>query len=145
MALFRGFKKQDEEKLMSEINVTSLVDVTLTLLIIFMISTPLFKGGIEIVLPKTTTAQSFTFTGLVITISKDKGIFLDDTPVSEEELPEKLAQYYSSSKSKSVYLRADEDIAYRKVTMILGYIREAGFESLGLVAEPVAGNELRRQ
>jgi len=138
------FRKDNEDKLYSEINVTSLVDVTMTLLIIFMISTPLFQGGIEIVLPKTQVAQSFTFTGLVVSISKDKGIFLDDLPVTEEELPDKLAQYYNTLKTKAVYLRADEDIAYRKVVMVVGLIREAGFESLGLVAEPVPAG-LRRQ
>jgi len=130
--------------LISDINVTSLVDVTITLLIIFMISTPLFKGGIEVVLPKTQTAQSFTFTGLVVTISKDKGIFLDEEPVSEEDLPRRLNEIYLTSKTKAVFLRADEDIAYRKVTMVLGMIRQAGFESLGLVAEPVITGRLRR-
>ncbi|MBW7996760.1 MAG: biopolymer transporter ExbD [Candidatus Glassbacteria bacterium] len=130
------FAKEYDDDLMGEINVTSLVDVTLTLLIIFMISTPLFQGGIEVELPKTQTAQSFTFTGLVLTISKDKGIFLDDEPVSEEQLADKLAEYYTNLKSKSVYIRADEDIAYRKVIMALGMIRAAGFESIGMVAEP---------
>ncbi len=137
------FKKEYDNDLMSEINVTSLVDVTLTLLIIFMISTPLFQGGIEVVLPKTQTAQSFTFTGLVVTISKDKGIFLDEEAVSEADLPNRLSEYYSSLKSKSVYVRADEDIAYRKVMMVVGEIRKAGFESLGLVAEPSAAGLVR--
>ena len=138
------FRRTPGNELISEINVTSLVDVTITLLIIFMISTPLFKGGIEVVLPKTQTAQSFTFTGLVITISKDKGIFLDEEPVSEAELPDRLEEIYHTSKTKAVFLRADEDIAYRKVTMVLGLIRQAGFESLGLVAEPVMAGSLRR-
>ena len=137
------FKKEYDNHLMSEINVTSLVDVTLTLLIIFMISTPLFQGGVEVVLPKTQTAQSFTFTGLVVTISKDKGIFLDDENVAEEDLADKLAEYYTNLKSKSVYLRADEDIAYRKVMMVVGLIRQAGFESMGLVAEPSAAGLVR--
>ena len=139
------FKKDYETHLMGEINVTSLVDVTLTLLIIFMISTPLFQGGIEVVLPKTQTAQSFTFTGLVVTISKDKGIFLDDEGVSKENLPDKLAQYYASLKSKSVYIRADEDIAYRDVIMVLGEVRAAGFESIGMVAEPSVSGLVREQ
>ncbi len=139
------FKKEYPNHLMSEINVTSLVDVTLTLLIIFMISTPLFQGGIEVVLPKTQTAQSFTFTGLVLTISKDKGIFLDEEPVSEADLPDRLGEYYNNLKSKSVYIRADEDIAYRKVIMALGMIRAAGFESIGMVAEPSAAGLVRER
>ncbi len=138
------FRNTDGDDLIADINVTSLVDVTISLLIIFMISTPLFKGGIEVVLPKTQTAQSFTFTGLVVTISKDKGIFLDEEPVSEEELPLRLNEIYLTSKTKAVFLRADADIAYRKVTMVLGMIRQAGFESLGLVAEPVMTGQLRR-
>jgi biopolymer transport protein TolR len=139
------FKKEYENGLMSEINVTSLVDVTLTLLIIFMISTPLFQGGIEVVLPKTQTAQSFTFTGLVVTISKDKGIFLDEEAVSEADLPDRLSEYYNNLKSKSVYLRADEDIAYRKVMLVVGEIRKAGFESMGLVAEPSVSGLVRER
>jgi len=134
--LSRFIKRENEDGMMDQINITSLVDVTMTLLIVFMISTPLFQGGIEVVLPKTQVAQSFTFTGLVVTLSKDKGIYLNDEAVPEEQLADKLAQYYASSKTKAVYLRADEDIAYRKVTLILGLIKQAGFESLGLVAEP---------
>lgn len=139
------FKKEYEDSLMSEINVTSLVDVTLTLLIIFMISTPLFQGGIEVMLPKTQTAQSFTFTGLVVTISKDKGIYLDDEHVSKDQLADKLAEYYANLKSKSVYIRADEDIAYRDVMMTLGLVQQAGFESIGMVAEPTVSGLVREE
>ena len=138
------FKKEFDDRLMSEINITSLVDVTMTLLIIFMISTPLFQGGLEVVLPKTQVAQSFTFSGLVVTISKDRGIFLDDEAVTEENLPDKLAQRFTSSKTKAVYVRADEDIAYRKVMLVIGSIRQAGFEAIGLVSEPVSGGLRRR-
>lgn len=140
------FKKDYQSgSMMSEINVTSMVDIIMTLLIIFMISTPLFQGGVQVVLPKTRVAQSFTFTGLVVTISKDKGIFLNDEHVPEEQLSDKLAEYYASSKNKAVYVRADEDIAYRKVIMVVGLIREAGFESMGLVAEPSAAGLRRGQ
>lgn len=140
----RFLKNSHEEKLMSEINITSLVDVVLTLLIIFMISTPLFQGGVEVVLPKTQVAQSFTFTGLVITISKDKGIYLNNESVPEEQLADKLAQYYNNSPNKSVYLRADEDLAWRKVMLVTGLIKQAGFEAIGLVAEPVAATPVQR-
>jgi len=138
------FKKVYEEGLINDINVTSLVDVTLTLLIMFMISTPLFQGGLEVVLPKTQVRQTFDTDRLVVTISKNKGIFLNDQHVTEEELPDKLAEYYRNSKIKEAYLRADEDIAYRKVTMVLAYITEAGFEKLGLVTE-AGPTDLRRR
>ena len=129
---------------MNEINVTSLVDVVLTLLIMFMISTPLFQGGLEVALPKTQIRQTFDTERLVVTISKNKGIFLNDEHVTEEELPDKLAEYYQNSKIKGAYLRADGDIAYRNVTMILSLINQAGFESLGLVTEPTEDLTLRR-
>ena len=129
---------------MNEINVTSLVDVVLTLLIMFMISTPLFQGGLEVALPKTQVRQTFDTERLVVTISKNKGLFLNDEHVTEEELPDKLAEYYQNSKIKGAYLRADGDIAYRNVTMILSLINQAGFESLGLVTEPTEDLTLRR-
>ena len=138
------FIKNSEDPLMSEINVTSLVDVVLTLLIMFMISTPLFQGGLEVALPKTQVRQTFDTERLVVTISKDKGLFLNDEHVTEEELPEKLAEYYQNSKIKGAYLRADGDIAYRNVTMILSLINQAGFETLGLVTEPTEDFTLRR-
>ena len=138
------FIKNSEDPLMNEINVTSLVDVVLTLLIMFMISTPLFQGGLEVALPKTQIRQTFDTERLVVTISKNKGIFLNDEHVTEEELPDKLAEYYQNSKIKGAYLRADGDIAYRNVTMILSLINQAGFESLGLVTEPTEDLTLRR-
>jgi len=138
------FSKNSEDPLMSEINVTNLVDVILTLLIMFMISTPLFQGGLEVALPKTQVRQTFDTERLVVTISKNKGIFLNDEHVTEEELPDKLAEYYQNSKIKGAYLRADGDIAYRNVTMILSLINQAGFESLGLVTEPTEDVRLRR-
>jgi len=118
--------------------------VVLTLLIMFMISTPLFQGGLEVALPKTQVRQTFDTERLVVTISKNKGIFLNDEHVTEEELPDKLAEYYQNSKIKGAYLRADGDIAYRNVTMILSLINQAGFESLGLVTEPTEDLTLRR-
>jgi biopolymer transport protein TolR len=138
------FSKNSEDPLMNEINVTSLVDVVLTLLIMFMISTPLFQGGLEVALPKTQVRQTFDTERLVVTISKNKGIFLNDENVTEEELPGKLAEYYQNSKIKGAYLRADGDIAYRNVIMILSLINQAGFETLGLVTEPTEDFTLRR-
>lgn len=129
---------------MGEINITSLVDVTMTLLIIFMISTPLFQGGVEVVLPKTQVAQSFTFTGLVVTISKDKGIYLNDESVTEAQLPDKLIQYYNNSPTKAVYIRADEDLAWRTVMSVTGMIKQAGYEAIGLVAEPSPASPVQR-
>jgi len=138
------FSKNSEDPLMSEINVTSLVDVMITLLIMFMISTPLFQGGLEVSLPKTQVRQTFDSERLVVTISKDKGIFLNDEHITEQELPDKLAEYYQNSKIKGAYLRADGDIAYRNITMVVSRIHQAGFESLGLVTEPAGDGTLRR-
>lgn len=138
------FKKGYEDNMMSEINVTSLVDVVLTLLIMFMISTPLFQGGLEVALPKTQVRQTFDKERLVVTISKTEGIFLNDEHVTEEELPDKLSEYFQNLKHKEAYLRADGDIAYRKVTMVLSLITQAGFEALGLVTEPAGESAPRR-
>ena len=77
---------------LAEINITPLVDVVLVLLVIFMITAPVLQSGIEVSVPKTRTVHEITEQRLVLTIDRDQGIFLGDTPVNIHELPQKLHQ-----------------------------------------------------
>jgi len=122
---------------LSEINVTNLVDVTLVLLIIFMITAPLLQTGIEVELPKTQAARLNVREGVVVSISKDGSIFIDDIKVTRKNFAATLLKNYESAGQKSVLLRADKSVSYGKVMDVMGQIKRAGIHNIGLVVEPL--------
>ncbi len=119
---------------LSEINVTPFVDVMLVLLIIFMVTAPLLQQGIDINLPQAKGKEIAPTERIVITIKKDGKIYLDKTSVPLESLVLKL----SKSINKEVFLKADKDVPYGLVVEVMGELREAGIEKLGMVTEPKA-------
>ena len=121
----------------SEINVTPFVDVMLVLLIIFMVTAPLMQQGIEVDLPDTTTqALRIQDEPLVLTVDKSGAYHLGRRVIAEAELSEKLAAIFEGRDSKEIFLRADENVAYRFVVKALAAAREAGATKLGMVTEP---------
>jgi len=119
---------------LSEINVTPFVDVMLVLLIIFMVTAPLLQQGIDINLPQAKGKEIAPTERIVITIKKDGKIYLDKTSVTLKSLILKL----SKSINKEVFLKADKDVPYGLVVEVMGELREAGIEKLGMVTEPKA-------
>lgn len=119
---------------LSEINVTPFVDVMLVLLIIFMVTAPLLQQGIDINLPQAQGKEMAPTERIEITIKKDGKIYMDKSSMSLKELTAKLSQ----SKNKEVYLKADKDVPYGNVVVVMGELREIGIEKLGMVTEPKA-------
>ena len=119
---------------LSEINVTPFVDVMLVLLIIFMVTAPLLQQGIDINLPQAKGKEIAPTERIVITIKKDGKIYLDKTSVTLKSLILKL----SKTMNKEVFLKADKDVPYGLVVEVMGELREAGIEKLGMVTEPKA-------
>jgi biopolymer transport protein TolR len=126
-----------DRKLMSEINVTPLVDVMLVLLIIFMVAAPMMMQGMDVQLPQT---QAKTIPSqeerLVITLNKNQEIFINEYRVSRGELQEKLKILYENKKEGEVFLRADRSLPYGFVVQIMSDIKNSGIEKLGMVTEP---------
>ena len=121
----------------SEINVTPFVDVMLVLLIIFMVTAPLMQQGIDVDLPETTTQQlRLQDEPLVLTIDKEGKYHLGRREVPKVELSEKLEAIFEGRDSKEIFLRADENVAYRFVVQALAAARAAGATKLGMVTEP---------
>ncbi len=123
--------------LMSDINVTPLVDVMLVLLIIFMVTAPLMTQGLDVNLPQT-SSQPITAEddSLVVTIDAKQKIQLNQHPVELALLGEKLAAIKISRPDQRVYLRADKSVAYGLVVQVMAGIKDAGFERLGVVTSP---------
>lgn len=120
--------------MMSEINVTPFVDVMLVLLIIFMVTAPLLQQGIDVNLPKAKGKDMPPEERVSIVIKKDQKIYMNDNPVSLSEMKKKLSAI--SKLNPNVFLKADKDVPYGLVVGVMGEIKEAGIEKLGMVTEP---------
>ena len=119
---------------MSEINVTPFVDVMLVLLIIFMVTAPLLQQGIDVNLPKAKGKDMPPEERVSIVIKKDQKIYMNDNPVSLSDMKKKLSAI--SKLNPNVFLKADKDVPYGLVVGVMGEIKEAGIEKLGMVTEP---------
>ncbi len=120
----------------AEINVTSLVDVAFTLLIIFMITAPILQGGVEIEVPRAPAAPLQASEGIVITIDRNGSLFLDDTPVTEAEFDAAIVQVIKRRDPDMVYVKGDTNVAYGAVLRVIGRLKEADIEAVSLIAEP---------
>jgi biopolymer transport protein TolR len=125
-----------EHGLLADINVTSLVDVTIVLLIMFMIIAPISQGGIEVRVPQTESAALPSSEAILVSVDADGRVFIDRTEVRPDALGEVLEQVRQSRGLARVYLRADEANTYGRVMEVMGQLQLAGFENVGLVTEP---------
>lgn len=136
----------NDDRLMSDINVTPFVDVMLVLLIIFMVTAPMMMQGIDISLPEATSKPLISETEhLLITIDKDNQVYINDYKVALDFLQEKLSKILESRATREVYLRADKDISYGMVVHVMSEIKEAGVEKLGMVTEPIFQNKKEKK
>ena len=122
---------------LSEINVTPLVDVMLVLLVVFMITAPMMQQGIDIQLPKTATAGIETHAEpLVLSIKANKQIYWGATPVAADGLRTKLRAHFKTQKDKQVYIKADKTVDYGLVAEVIAEVKASGIENVGLVTLP---------
>ena len=123
--------------LLSEINVTPFVDVMLVLLIIFMITAPMMEQGIDVNLPNVSgTEINMDTNPLILTINKNGKIFLNKEEIILSQLSNRIKDIYKYRFNKELILKADERINYGLVVKVMGEIRNAGIEKLGVVTEP---------
>lgn len=128
--------KSSKYRIIAEINVTSLVDVTMVLLIIFMITAPLLRSGIEVDLPKSKSDDLKPYEGVVVSLTRDGIIKLNEQPAKLENFEVTLLRIYAASSRKMVMLQADKDVPYGKVIQIMDRIKGAGINNLGLIVQP---------
>ena len=123
---------------MAEINVTPLVDVMLVLLIIFMITAPLLVAGVPVDLPESRAkALDQQSKPVQIALDGEGALFIDDAPVSDADLPQRLAAIAAEPEppeGRRIYLRADKGLDYGKVMRVMGELNRAGLNRVALVS-----------
>lgn len=125
----------DDLPLAADINVTSLVDVAFVLLIIFMITAPIMQGGIDVQLPRAEARPLQPREGLVVTVDRNGGIFVDDDAFTYEDFSVSFRALVARSDPTGVYLRADSRVNYGAVVRVLAVIRNGFTGNVGIVAE----------
>lgn len=125
----------------AEINVTSLVDVTLVLLIIFMLTAPFIQGGVDVELPEADTEQTATIEGPVITVDRDRKVYLGEDVVPLAQLSDALRDAVAmADEGAPIYLRSDEEVPYGFVVRVMSAISAADIQGLSLVVEDEAAS-----
>ncbi len=122
---------------MSEINVTPLVDVMLVLLIIFMVTAPMMQQGLEIELPETAASGvSTSEEPFVLIINKSKRITVGGQAIPIADLQKRLQAIFEKRPNKQIYIQADKAVDYGFVAETMAEVRAAGITNIGLVTLP---------
>jgi len=119
-----------------EINVVSLIDVMMLLMVIFMITAPMMQGGVDVALPRADARPLRAASGLVVTVARDGSIFVDEGKFSYSEFKATFKALAGKRGRDGIYLRADAGVPYGTVVQVLAVMRGAGVGDIGLVAEP---------
>jgi biopolymer transport protein TolR len=131
-----GKRRHRRRPVMSEINVTPMVDVMLVLLIIFMVSAPLLTVGVQVDLPHT-QAKSLDQDRepLTVSVKRDGEVFLQDSEIKVDELVPKLQAITQArgGVDERIYVRSDRNVDYEALMRIMGRLSAAGFRRLALV------------
>ncbi len=130
----RSGRRGRARPLMSEINVTPMVDVMLVLLIIFMVAAPLMTVGVPIDLPETQAKPMNAETQpITVSVNEQGQIFLQETEIPIEEVVPKLEAISKTGYEERIYVRADKASQYGTVMQVMARISAAGFKNLGLI------------
>jgi biopolymer transport protein TolR len=126
----------------AEINMTSLIDVAFTLLVIFIITAPIMQSNVEVNVPRAQAEPISTPDGVVVSLNRDGQIFIGDAETPWAQFGAALPDAVRRQAARTVYLRADEGVSYGQVLEVLGAMKALDVATVGLVAEPVADSRL---
>ena len=129
-------RKLKREKLANYVNFAPFVDVLFSLLIVFMLASPMMLGGVNIELPEA-KAEIIVVKRepLVVSIAKDGSLFLEKDPIKLNVLANKLSELTMGEKDIKIFVKADKNIAYNRVITVVGAIYNAGFFDVTLVTD----------
>jgi biopolymer transport protein TolR len=121
----------------AEINLVNLVDIAFVLLIIFMITAPIMQAGIEMQLPKAEARPLTSSEAVVVSVSRDERIFLDQTEVTLEEFPVVFAAYMGTRKGQPVSIQGDTRVSWGRLARVLSELQKLGHTDVNMLLEPI--------
>ena len=116
----------------SEINITSLVDVMMVLLIIFMLTAPFIQAGIKVKLPKTQATVIKEREGVMLAVTSEGDVYLNNVKVPPDRMEEELRNLKVAGEQR---VRADKDVAYGRVMEVIGSVKAVGINEVGMITE----------
>ena len=132
-------QKKKAPGVVSDINVTPMVDVMLVLLIIFMVITPMLSKGISVDKVKTKNPISMQAAdkddAILVAVTRDGKVYLGNTQTTADALPPKVKDLLTNKLDKTVYLAGDSRARYEKVVDVIDNLRAAGVDQLGLITD----------
>jgi len=127
----------------SDINVTPMVDVMLVLLIIFMVITPLLAKGVSVDLVKTKNPISMKKAdqddAIIVAVTKDGKTFMGSDQIDPSNIPSKVVDLLADRLDKTCYVKSDSRARYQTVVEVVDNLRAAGVDQIGLITEAEAG------
>ena len=133
------FQNNSGQEMMSEINVTPLVDVMLVLLVVFIVTAPLLSQSLEVKLPKTVAVTGRMDTRQqILTINAQGQITLESIALSDEKLAQRLADSAAAKNNFELHVHADAEVPYGRVAQIMAIAQHAGVSKLSFMT--VAGH-----
>ena len=125
------------KRLVSEINVTPLVDVMLVLLIIFMVTAPMMTQGLDVDLPETTSKSlRQEEEPIVVTVDKEGTIRVNKISLARDLFVQELQKQYKANQKQPIFLRADKNVPYGHVVTVMDDIKSVGFDKIGMITKP---------
>jgi biopolymer transport protein ExbD len=133
----RRYSSRQSLQTLTEINVTPLLDLAFVLLIIFMITTPLIENSLDLVVPKSSTAQGAVNPAEVLTVSIDRNdtLKLNDTPISPEDLEARLLAVKQEKPDTAVVVRPHRDLAVQRFIAVMDILQRAGIAKVGVMTQ----------
>ena len=132
-----GFTADDQEEVMSEINMVPFIDVMLVLLIIFIITVPVMKHAVNIDLPRATNQPEDTKPQTIrLSVASDGSYYWNENKIDDESMLARMKEEGAKDPQPELHIRGDKDVRYERVAQAMAAAQQAGVRKIGFVTDP---------